>query len=66
MSDLNNSESEARRIEALAGDDEQLPEVEAQPLPTAKPGAMWRNAAARRGQCDEYDNMMRDKYGEGW
>lgn len=66
MSELNNSESEARRIEALAGDDEQLPEVDSQQLPTAKPGAMWRNAAARRGQCDEYDNMMAARYGDDW
>jgi hypothetical protein len=66
MSDLTNTENEARRIEALAGDDEQQPEVESQPMPIAKPGRMWRNAAARRGLEDEYDNMMRDKYGEGW
>lgn len=48
--------------------EEQLPaeNVEQAPLPTAKPGQMWRNAAARRGQSDEYDNMMADKYGEGW
>ena len=66
MSDLDNSESEARRIEALAGDDEQQPEVDSQPLPIAKPGRMWRNAAARRGLDDEYDNMMAARYGEGW
>lgn len=66
MSDLDNSASEAKRIEALAGDDEQLPEVEAQPLPTAKPGVQFVNAAIRRGQLDEYDNMMANKYGEGW
>jgi len=66
MSDLDNSESEARRIEALAGDDEQLPEVDSQPLPTAKPGLMWRNAAARRGADDEYDNIMAARYGEDW
>ena len=66
MSDLTNSESEAKRIEALAGDDEQQPEVEAQTLPTAKPGAVWRNAAARRGADDEYDNRMAARYGEDW
>ena len=66
MSDLTNSEGEARRIEALAGDDEQLPEVDSQQLPTAKPGLMWRNAAARRGQCDEYDNMIAARYGDDW
>lgn len=66
MKAFDNSENEARRIEALAGDDEQLPEVEAQPLPTAKPGAMWRNAAARRGADDEYDNQMASRYGEDW
>ena len=66
MSDLDNTESEAKRIEALAGDDEQLPEVEAQSLPTAKPGLMWRNAAARRGADDDYDNRMAARYGEDW
>ena len=66
MSDLDNSESEAKRIEALAGDDEQLPEVADQPLPTAKPGLMWRNAAARRGADDEYDNIMAARYGDDW
>jgi hypothetical protein len=66
MSDLTNTENEARRIEALAGDDEQQPEVESQPMPTAKPGYMWVNAAIRRGQEDEYENRMHNKYGEGW
>ena len=66
MAKLPNTKNEAAAFDDLRDDDEQLPEVQAEQLPTAKPGRMWRNAAARRGLDDEYDNMMRDKYGEGW
>lgn len=40
--------------------------VEEQPLPVARPGQQWVNAARRNGQADEYDNQMADRYGEGW
>ena len=35
-------------------------------LPIARPGRHWVNAANKRGLADEYDNMMADRYGEGW
>ena len=66
MAKLPNTKNEAAAFDDLRDDDEQLPEVQAEQLPTAKPGRMWQNAAARRGQEDEYDNMMANKYGEGW
>jgi len=66
MAKLPNTKNEAAAFDELRDDDEQLPEVQAEQLPTAKPGVQFVNAAIRRGQLAEYDNMMRDKYGEGW
>ena len=55
-----------RDIDDLLDDDEQLPEVQTEPLPVARPGQQWVNAARRNGQDDEYDNMLADRYGDGW
>lgn len=58
-----------RHLEALdqmTADELPPPTVDETPLPVARPGQQWVNAARRAGAEDEYDNMMADRYGEGW
>lgn len=67
MAKLKTTYLEVEAIDNLPDVDElPLDQAQKQSLPVARPGKQWVNAAIRRGQHDEYDNMMQDRYGEGW
>lgn len=66
MSELPNDQNEAKRQDALAGeeDEKKVPVEEARIV--VRPGMQWQKAASRRGLDDEYENRLRAKYGEDW
>lgn len=66
MRDFKNDHRDNEALDWWIDDDTPPKPVDETPLPVARPGRHWVNAARRAGQDDEYDNMMADRYGEGW